>query len=483
MLMTIRSTALAFAVLATTLTTNAEEWSRFRGPNGSGISVGAGFPVTFGAEENLQWKSAVRTGRSSPVLTDRHIFLTAFEDGKLYTQCFDRHTGKLAWERSLERPREEMIHALNEPASVTPVTDGENVYVFFRDLGLVSYDARGNTRWTSPLGPFHNSEGASASPIITGGQLILLVDQRVDGYIAAFDLNDGEMRWKTARNALGGWATPLLHKPAQGATQIVTAAAGKFAGYNPANGVQTWERPGLSPAVVASPILNGKVVYSFGYGYESPMLYGEALGQWDEDGDGVLSGDEVAGSSWLYQTDKYKGNNDGTVSKQEWDDAFAQIVAPSSVVALDLEPDAANGAASTPGPRQVWRYEKNFVGVVPSPLLYEGILYIQKNGGILTALDAKTGKVAKMGRIREALGSYYASPVAADGKIYVVSDEGKVSVLRAGPDWEVLAVNELNEECYATPALSDGKVFVRSDNSLFCFGESPTVASVRTTQD
>ena len=121
----------------------------------------------------MVWRSAVRPGKSSPVLTARHVFLTGFEDNKLYTQCFDRKSGKLLWERAEERARNPMANALNHPAALTPVTDGENVYVFFKDLGLLSYDAAGKLRWKVPLGPFANSMGL-------GGHNSTLILSRVE---------------------------------------------------------------------------------------------------------------------------------------------------------------------------------------------------------------------------------------------------------------------------------------------------------------
>src|SRR5713101_4249399 len=185
---------------------SAEEWSRFRGPNGSGVSHDTGFPTEFGKEKNLLWRTPVRPGKSSPILTLRHVFLTAFEDGKLYTQCFDRRTGKLIWERSVVRPRNESANALNHPAAITAVTDGENVYSFFKDYGLISYDPNGNVRWKVPLGPFSNAMGHSSCPIIAGGNVVLVIDQMLDSYIAAFDRRNGETRWKTSREEMEGWS-------------------------------------------------------------------------------------------------------------------------------------------------------------------------------------------------------------------------------------------------------------------------------------
>jgi outer membrane protein assembly factor BamB len=157
------------------------------------------------------------------------------------------------------------------------------------------------------------------------------------------------------------------------------------------------------------------------------------------------------------------GNGDGIVTKDKWDAWVRHTSGPTGLLAVRLDRE---------GPRELWRYDKGFSGVIPSPLLYEGILYVVKNGGILTAFDPATGSVLKAGRVQGALGGYSASPVAADGKIFLISEDGKIAVLRPGRDWEVLAVNDLGEGAFATPALSAGRIYVRTDEALYCFGSS-----------
>ena len=164
----------------------AEEWSRFRGPNGSGISADTGLPVEFGKEEHLVWPTPVRPGKSSPVLTDRHVLLTGAEAGKLYTQCFDRSTGKLLWERAIDQPREEQVNALNHPAALSPVTAGGRVFSFFKDFGLAAYDLKGKQLWTAPLGPYTVSMGLGASPVVAEGSVVVLADQLEGSFIAGF---------------------------------------------------------------------------------------------------------------------------------------------------------------------------------------------------------------------------------------------------------------------------------------------------------
>ncbi len=469
-----RGRAAACLFFALTAPLAAEDWTRFRGPNGSGISLASGYPAEPGNGESIAWKTPSRFGKSSPVLTDRHVFLTAFQEGRLYTQCFERASGKLLWERAEARPKPGMLHKLNEPASITPVTDGENVYVFFRDIGLFSYSPDGKLRWKTPLGPFTNAEGLSSAPIVADGKLIVTVDQRIGGsYIAAFNLANGETLWRTTRPYEAGWATPILRRNANGESEIITVAQRCFDGYSVATGKRLWSTTGLSPAVVASPVLEGNTVFAFSYGYEEPAPFEAALGRSDRNKDGKIQADEIGGDSWLYQIAWYKGDRDGTIVQDEWDAAFREITSPSSLTAIDL-------GAKVPGAagRELWRYEKSFVGVVPSPLLYKDVLYVVKNGGILTSFDPKTGAVLKTGRLGNAIESYFASPVAAEGRIYFVSEAGKIVVVEAARDWQVRSVHPLGEESYSTPALSQGRIFLRTAEHLYCFATaSPTLST------
>ncbi len=438
----------------------AEEWSRFRGPNGSGVSNDTGFPAEFDRNRNASWRTPVRSGKSSPILTERHIFLTAFDKGKLFTQCLDRKSGRLLWERAEARPRAEFGNALNEPASITPVTDGENVYAFFADFGLISYDAAGNVRWKTPLGPFTNTMGLGGSPILAGDFIIILIDQNDDSYIAAFDRHNGEIRWKTAREEKDGWATPLLYRAPGTAPRILTTSRGQLGAHSLKDGRRIWSHE-LSPAIIASPVLGQDTVFTFGYGQDAANPFSSVLERYDKNHDGKLSPDEYGNNAFIAGVGRYEGNRDLIITKEEWDEKQRRLLAPSRLVAVRLDGD---------GPREVWRYERSFTGVIPSPLLYGGILYVVKNGGVLTALEAETGKVTKTGRVQGALGGYSASAVAADGKIFLASEDGKVAVLQAGREWEVIAVNDLGESCYATPALSGGNIYLRTGEALYCFG-------------
>ncbi|MGH9722600.1 MAG: PQQ-binding-like beta-propeller repeat protein [Bryobacteraceae bacterium] len=448
---------------------HAEDWSRFRGPNGSGVSKDAGFPAEFGRERNAVWRTAVRPGKSSPVLTRDRIFLTGYEKSKLYTQCFDRKTGKLLWEQSQDRAREEDKNQLNEPAAITPVTDGENVYAFFGEFGLISYDAAGKVRWKAPLGPFTNIMGISSSPILAGDSVVVVADQQDDSYVAAFDRRNGEIRWKTAREEKDGWGTPLLYGGRGAGLHILTASRGQFGGHSAQSGARTLNDNILSPAIVASPVLVEDTVFTFGYGNESATPFSNQLAKLDKNQDRKLTPDEYGTNAFLLGIAKFEGNRDRIVTQDEWDEKQRQVLAPSRLIALRLERNPDAKARSAIRTRELWRYEKSFVGVIPSPLFYDGVVYVVKNGGILTSFDAATGEVAKTGRVPGALGGYSASPVAAEGKLYLATEEGKVAVLRAAKEWDVLALNDLGEGCYATPALSEGHIYLRTTEALYCF--------------
>lgn len=393
----------AFVLLA--LAVDAQDWTRFRGPNGSGIATGTDYPIEFNKSKNLVWRTPVRHGKSSPILTRRHVFLTALDKGKLFTQCFDRATGRLLWERSVDRARVEPAHTLNHPAAITPVSDGEMVYVFFPEFGLLAYDSQGKERWKVPLGPFANENGHSSCPIVAGNNVVLVLDQMVGSYIAAFDRRNGELRWKTPREEMDGYATPLLYQPTGAAEAVITASRGQLGAHRVDNGKRLWSWKQLSPSEVASPILVNDTLFTFGYGNDKASPFSAQLQRYDKNHDGRLTPDEYGEDAYLKGVGLFVGNTDGTVTQDEFDFRQNMSVAPSSLIAIQL---AADGSAI---PREIWRYQKSFIGVVPSPLYYQGILYVLKNGGLLTSFNPQTGGVGKASRLAGALGGYSASPV------------------------------------------------------------------------
>jgi hypothetical protein len=360
-----------------------------------------------------------------------------------------------------------MANRLNHPAAITPVTDGENVYAFFKDFGLVSYDSAGKLRWRVALAPFTNTMGLGASPILAGGLVIILADQ-VDGlsWIAAFDTRNGEMRWKQARQEGEGWGTPLLYSAGGGDPLIVTTSRGRFGAYQVPSGKRVLNTDGgLATTIVASPILHRDTVFVFGYGSEAPAPFEDRLVRLDKNKDGLLTPDEYGDDAFIHGIGKYVGNRDLIVTREEWNEKQREVIGPNRLLAVRLE-----RAREGVNLHQLWRYDKNFTGVIPSPLLYDKVLYVVRNGGILTSFDAETGTVLKTGRLTGAIGGYSASPVAAGGMLFLASEDGKVVVVRPAAEWSVEGVNDLGEGCYATPALSEGSIFLRTDEALYRFG-------------
>ncbi len=439
-----------------------EEWNRFRGPNGSGVSPHTGFPVEFSAGKNVVWRTSVREGKSSPVLTDNFVFLTSYEDEKLYTECFDRATGVRLWERFVDRKHHDLGNALNHPAAISSITDGENVYSFFKDFGLISYTAAGQPRWQAPLGPFVTSMGLGAAPVLAGNLVVIVADQLEGSFIAAYDRRNGEMRWKMPREEIESWGSPLIFQPKDAKTPtILTVSRGMYGAYVPETGERIATLGGLATVIVASPILDGDTLYAFGYGGDAPLPFSSRLSRLDKNKDGQLTQDEYGTDAFIHGIAKYAGNKDMIVTEDDWNEKQKVVGGPTNLVALKI---ASNGEA-----RELWRYDKGFTGVIPSRLLYEGVLYVVKNGGILTSFDPATGKVIKTGRVEGALGGYSSSPVAAEGRIYLSSEEGKVAVVEAGGEWEVRQVNDLDEPLFATPALSKEQIYLRSGSALYRF--------------
>jgi outer membrane protein assembly factor BamB len=308
--------------------------------------------------------------------------------------------------------------------------------------------------------------GLASSPILVDNLVIVVADQQERSYIAAFDRRRGEMRWKTDRHEKDGWATPVLFQHSGGPPYVLTVSRGEFGAHRADTGARAWTLDTLSPAIVSSPVLVNNTLYTFGYGNESASPFSGRLARNDKNGDGVISREEQGTDAFLIGIGKYEGNRDGTVTKEEWDEKQRQVLAPSRLMAIRMERDAESGKIQ---PRELWRHDRNFIGVIPSVLHYEDVLYIMRNGGILTTFDAETGAMIKTARVEGALGGYSASPVAAAGHVYLANEDGKVAVLRAGREWELVALNDLGESCYATPALSGGSIYLRTMDALYCF--------------
>ncbi|MGH9847154.1 MAG: PQQ-binding-like beta-propeller repeat protein, partial [Blastocatellia bacterium] len=241
------------------LTFANDEWSRFRGPNGTGLSTATNLPVEFGPEKSVVWKTALPPGHSSPVLARNHIFVTAHTPTtakdkttyQLFVIALDRKTGKELWRSEIPRTNKGRLENVNGPASASPVTDGENVYAFFQDFGLIAFSAAGREKWRMPLPAMNIFYGYGASPILADGLVILPVDQDSGSYLLAVDKNTGKVKWKTDRpNVISGYSTPTVWQPKEGAKtgpkQLIIPESFQLSAYSLADGKRVWWVRGLA---------------------------------------------------------------------------------------------------------------------------------------------------------------------------------------------------------------------------------------------
>ena len=449
------------------------DWPGFRGPNGSGIGLTSGLPVRFGPAENLVWRTALPTGKSSPVLAADRIFLTGAAENNLWTLCLDRVSGRILWGRAIPQPRAEKLHQLNHAAAPTPVTDGVNVYAFFADFGLVAYGADGQERWRKQLGPFNNLHGMASSPVLVDDRLVLAIDQDENSYLLAVDKRTGRTLWRSARpEAVHGFATPVVFRPDGDAAQLVVPGSYELTAYSAATGEKLWWVRGLTWQVKASAVVEDGVVYATGWAPGAdpgPRQLLPPFADVAREADETGTASSPPGSCLPGGSTPEAGRpsiSTATVFSTRATGASTAARRASHNVTMAIRPGRVRGDLTDS--HLLWTNDRA-VPEVPSPLLWKGVLYTIKDGGILTSFDAGTGRILKQARMPGAVDKFYASPVLGDDKLYLASESGKVSVVQAGAVWESLAVNELDEPCYATPALSGGRLYLRTSAALYCF--------------
>jgi outer membrane protein assembly factor BamB len=395
------------------------------------------------------------------------------DEGRLLTICIDRLTGKVLWEREAPRPRREKYQPTNTAASPSPVTDGRQVFVFFGDFGLIAYGVDGAERWKLPLGPFNNPNGHGSSPILFEDMVVLLCDQDTNSYLLAVDKQSGKVRWKTDRpDVTRSYSTPAVFVPKNGPAELIIPGSYQLASYEARTGKKLWWIGGLSWQPKSLPVVDGETIYAHwwenGGEAEQPTetpSFADTLAQFDKNGDSKISLEEFAPDPRLQRG---FGDNDldadGFVDQRDWEYYRSRRAARNALLAVR----PGRRGDLTGGSEVLWRMQK-YLPNTPSPLLYQGVLYLIKDGGILTAIDPKTGQILKQGRLPGAIDTYYASPVAGAGQIYVMSQTGKLTVLKAGADWEPLAMNEFGEESFSTPAIVGDRFYVRTKAALYSF--------------
>ncbi len=421
-------------------------WPQFRGPAASGTGDGERPPTQWNVPEgvNVAWKTPIPgLGHSSPVVWGDRLFITtAIGEGhepvlrsggpsdnvaenwkhfwRLY--CLDRHTGKILWERTAaEAPPATRRHPINTYASASPVTDGRHVVALFESQGLFAYDVAGELLWKQDLGildqgPIYDPEyqwGTGSSPILYQDLVIVQVDRQKDSYLAAFSLKDGSLRWKKQRDEPPSWATPNVFSGQR--PELITNAPNSVRAYDPATGAELWHlKTGNSMITAPTPIFGLDMIFVTNGFRPLQPIYAIRPGG--------------------------KGN-----------------ISP--------------GEGATTGPHVAWSL-KGGGPYYTTPLLYGEHLYILSDSGILTSYYAKTGEILYRKRVATGT-SFFASPVAADGLIYLASEGGDVYVVRAGTEFQQVGVNPVGESLYATPAIAGGMIYLRGRHHVFALGSPP----------
>ncbi|MEO7319111.1 MAG: PQQ-binding-like beta-propeller repeat protein [Chthoniobacteraceae bacterium] len=442
----------ALVLAASFITANAaSNWPQWRGPAFNGAAPDGSAPTTWSETEHVKWKFKIPgEGTATPIVWEDQVFiLTAIETAtpdaapapaaaetapagdrprrgpgggsggrsekptkpvQFVIISLDRKTGKPLWQKTA---REQVPHEGHHPdhgfASGSPVTDGEHVFAYFGSFGLYCYDMKGNLQWEKDLGDMQtrNSFGEGSSPVLHGDTIVVNWDHEGEDFIVALDKKTGAERWRQKRDEPTTWSTPLVVEHG-GKAQVVVCATNKIRSYDLATGAPIWECGGMTSNVIPTPISEAGRLYAIS-GFRGASLLAIQLGR--------------------------TGDLTGT-------DAIA------------------------------WQHGKG-TPYVPSPLLVGGRLYFYSgNNGILSCFDAATGKpLVEAQRIEELLGGVYASPVSADGRIYLVGRDGKTVVIKQSDKIEVLATNKLDDRFDASPAIVGKDLFLRGHQSLYCIGE------------
>jgi outer membrane protein assembly factor BamB len=452
---------------------NSLAWPRFRGPNGSGVADKAKPPVEIGPEKNVKWKVSAPEGLSSPIIAGDNVVITAFDDGKLYTIAYRIKDGKEAWRADAHATKlEAFMKTEGSPAASTPATDGKRIVSYFGSCGLVGYDLKGKELWKFEMPPAASAGdfGSGVSPIVADGNVVLVRDETKDSKIVAVDVKTGSRKWEQKRLSPASYCSPVIWDTADG-KQVVSAGHARMIAYDLKNGSEKWFLNGMPAGCCSSPVAADGALYFAGGGGSGPddkemqmPPFDGMLKNLDKDNDGALSRDE-AEKAFQGFFDNQDANKDGKITRDEWD-AILKFMSEgkSSVLALKA---GGTGDVTTSG--LLWKKTKGFP-YIASALVYRGQYVMVKDGGIVTAYDAKTGTEVYQERVAAA-GKYYASPVAANGNIYFTTLDGAVTVLKAGSDKaEVVATNpKLGERTAATPAVAGDTLFIRTDKHLYAF--------------
>lgn len=459
-------------------TVPAADWPQFRGPEGNAIApADARPPLKFSPKQNVLWSVTTEPGNSSPVIQGDRLFLTAHPGAnRLATVALDRRSGRELWRKELAPEKVEEVHrSLGSPASATPVVEGDRLYVHFGSFGLLCYSTEGQELWRLPMSLTQTEYGSSSSPILAGDNVILLLDQDGGSHLVAVNKTSGKVAWRVERPEMRrGFGTPLLWNHDK-ATDLVVPGTYWMKGLDPATGEERWRVSGLARITCTSPCVGDGQLFAASWTtggdhnadhITMPAFDGFAA-EHDANKDGKFSFAELPDGPVKQRFKHLDGNRDAFVDREEWEsmaNIFSRVENQAFAVKPGPDGKVSDAAVS-------WRFKKG-LPYVASPVFYQGRFYMVKNGGMFTCLDPATGKAVYQEERLDALGDYYASLVAANGRIYVTSQRGMMSVVRAGDAFEVLAHNDLGEVTQATPAVVGDVMYVRTASHLHAFSEN-----------
>jgi outer membrane protein assembly factor BamB len=454
---------------------SGEPWAQFRGPSGTAVADGRPLPEHIGPEKNVVWKVPLPPGHSSPVVFGDRIYLTAVRGPALLTIALDAATGKVLWEAEAPHERREKIHAIGSHAQPTPAADTTHVVSFFGSSGLLCYDKSGKRLWHLRMGPFKNEFGAASSPFLVGDTVILGGDHDQDSFLLAVDRHTGQTRWRVDRSEFPcSFSSPALWEVA-GRKQVVVAGTLRVVGYDFETGKELWTVRGMARVMNQTPTVGPDgTLYAGGWAAGGDAgerfdvrPFAEMVEKHDANKNGTLEENEIPEGPLKPRFPQLDRDKDGRLTRAEYEDMRRTFDAAQNRL-VAIRPGCKGEATDT---HVAWSMEKD-LPYISSPLCYRGLLFLPKDGGVLTALDARTGKVAKQGRVVVGA-TYYSSPVGGDGKVYLFSQQGDLAVLSAEPQWRVLSRAKFGEDVYATPAIADGRIYVRTAGHLYCFAQAP----------
>jgi outer membrane protein assembly factor BamB len=450
----------------------------FRWDGGAANSKTGSLPAQLDSPDALRWRIALDSGHSSPIVCGNKIFLTTFKaaTSELAALALDIDSGKMLWKRIAPAARIEAYNrSTGSPVQATPACDGRRVYVFFGSYGLICYDLQGLQLWEQRMGPFQDEYGSASSPVLIDDKVIIQQDHDANSFLMALDGKDGKILWKSERpNALRSYSTPSVWTR-NGRKELLVAGALELAGYDPSDGKRLWRVNGLARIVIPTPVPSRDVVYmsSWSPGGDddwqpiSMEPWPDALRKWDRNGDGKLSRYEILNPGVIERFFRMDVDQNGFLDQNEWERNAATFRRAQNRT-LAVKPSSAGGEQEESA--IVWKCSRG-ASYVATPLLDHGILWLVKNGGIVTKISAETGNVLQEKRL-PGLGNYYASPVSADGKVFFASEDGVVSVISNEQDWRTIASHNFMERIYATPLIVNERLFIRTENALYCFQAS-----------